>query len=387
MSDYIFLFGGKTMQRTKEQKDRVAERYLSGEKVQRLIDEIGISRSTLYLWVKQYREKQVNEQESISVKKYKLLQKRVERLEEMITIFQDADCKYNDSLKDKLYALEKLYGKHNTHIICETFNISRGTYYNHVLRNKKENTSYAQRKEELRVMIEDIYNESNQILGAKKIMAVLESRGEATSVKTIRALMRDMGIASIRQEAKNLYDKEQKSSRNKLQQNFTTTAPNQVWVSDITYFRYKDKNYYICAIIDLYARKVISYKVGTRNSTQLTKTTFMNAYKQRNPDKGLTFHSDNGNNYRAFSFCKYLRNLSVEQSFSRPYVPYDNSVMESFFSSMKREELYRRKYKSENELFKSISDYMVFYNDKRPHAKNQYKTPTGKETEYYEKMN
>lgn len=275
MLDYIFLFGGKTMQRTKEQKDRVAERYLSGEKVQRLIDEIGISRSTLYLWVKQYKERQLNEEESISVKKYKLLQKRVERLEEKITIFQEADCKYNDSLKDKLYALEKLYGKHNTHIICETFNISRGTYYNHVLRNKKENTSYAQRQEELRVMIEDIYNGSNQIFGAKKIMAILESIGETTSVKTIRALMRDMGIASIRQEAKSLYDKEQKLSRNKLQQNFTTTAPNQVWVSDITYFRYKDKNYYICAIIDLYARKVISYKVGTRNSTQLTKTTYV----------------------------------------------------------------------------------------------------------------
>ena len=95
------------------------------------------------------------------------------------------------------------------------------------------------------------------------------------------------------------------------------------------------------------------------------------------------FHSDNGGNYCCKTFQTYLIKLNVEQSFSRPYVPYDNSVMESFFSSMKREELYRRKFKSENEFHKSVDEYIIFYNEKRPHYQNIYRTPLKKEQDYY----
>ena len=75
----------------------------------------------------------------------------------------------------------------------------------------------------------------------------------------------------------------------------------------------------------------------------------------------------------------YLKSIDVIQSFSRAHMPYDNSVMESFFSSFKRKELYRTKYKSEKELKKAIVDYIEFYNTKRPHYQNNYKTPTAKE--------
>ena len=89
--------------------------------------------------------------------------------------------------------------------------------------------------------------------------------------KTVRLLMRDMGIKSIRQEAKSLYDKEKKRNRNLLQQQFNPLRPNQVWVSDITMFRLKEKNFYICVILDLFSRAVVGYKIGIKNSTQLTK--------------------------------------------------------------------------------------------------------------------
>ena len=82
----------------------------------------------------------------------------------------------------------------------------------------------------------------------------------------------------------------------------------------------------------------------------------------------------------------YLKGLGVTQSFSRPHVPYDNSVMESFFSNMKREELYRTKYRSEKELRAAVDAYIKFYNGERPHSKNQYKTPDRKEAEYYSKQ-
>lgn len=75
------------------------------------------------------------------------------------------------------------------------------------------------------------------------------------------------------------------------------------------------------------------------------------------------------------------------QSFSRVHIPYDNSVMESFFASLKREELYRTKYRSEREFRAAVDQYTVFYNEKRPHVRNQYKTPLEKGTEYYSRGN
>ncbi|MDQ0360467.1 integrase core domain-containing protein [Breznakia pachnodae] len=75
----------------------------------------------------------------------------------------------------------------------------------------------------------------------------------------------------------------------------------------------------------------------------------------------------------------------VIQSFSKPYSPYNNSVIESFFSNLKQEELYRRNYKNKNELLKAIDDYIEFYNGKRPHKANNYLTPNEREKQYYKK--
>lgn len=150
----------------------------------------------------------------------------------------------------------------------------------------------------------------------------------------------------------------------------------------MTYYRFKEKQYFICVIIDLYSRKVIGYKVGFSNNTHLTKETFKMAYESRHPNESLVFHSDQGGNYRARVFMSYLSARNVTQSFSKPGVPYDNSVMESFFSSMKREELYRGKYRSERELRAAIDKYIQFYNTERPHEPLRYKTPQQKENEF-----
>ncbi len=134
-----------------------------------------------------------------------------------------------------------------------------------------------------------------------------------------------------------------KKYKNHLNQEFTATRPNEIWVSDVACLRYKEKGFYICAILDLYSRAVAGFHISHKNSTQLTKGTFKQAYENCNPESSLLFHTDRGANYRSKTFCSYLKSLGVNQSFSRPHVPYGNSVMESFFSSLKREELYKIK--------------------------------------------
>ena len=368
---------------TPEKKQEAIDRFISGESAAAILTDIGIPKSTFYNWVRIYQEEQAElNRKTVDIRNFHLLENKVARLETIIEILKSASCTPKSPLKQRLYAAEQLYGKYNIHVICDAFDIPRGTFYNHVLRNKKDNTWYAKRREELRLQIQEIYDESNQIFGAAKIAAVMKSNGIKVSDEMVRTLMRDMGLVSIRQSAKKLYEDECRKYKNHLNQEFDVSRPNEVWVSDVTYFKYGKSAYYICVIIDLFSRMVIAYKIGKNNSTQLVKGTFQIAYKTRQPDSNLTFHTDRGSNYRSKIMNDYIRSLNITQSFSRAYVPYDNSVMESFFSSMKREELYRTKYRSETDFRKSVDEYIIFYNTKRPHRKLQYKTPKQKEEEY-----
>lgn len=369
---------------TNEEKQAIITRYSSGnESVAEIVTDTGIPRSTIYNWIKQNQKVKSSKSTDFTVKDYRRLENRVKRLELIIEIIKKAGCSPSDPLEIKLPILESLHNQYNVHIICEALDVPRGTFYNYIYRGKHTHTWYAERREKFKLRIQEIYNDNHQIFGAAKICAIMKEEGYRISAEMVRELMRDMGLTSIRQDAKDLYDKEKPLFPNRLNQQFNVDAPNQVWVSDVTYFRYNNVGYYICVIIDLYARTVVAHKISQKNSTQLTKATFKMAYEKRKPSPNLMFHSDRGGNYIATAFREYLESLHVTQSFSRSGVPYDNSVMETFFSSMKREELYRTKYRSENEFKAAVDKYILFYNEQRPHAKNAYKTPAKKEADFF----
>ena len=115
----------------------------------------------------------------------------------------------------------------------------------------------------------------------------------------------------------------------------------------------------------------------------MVTSVFRAAYRDRSPSSGLVFHSDRGAQYTSLAFSKLMHSCQVEQSFSKSGCPHDNAVMESFFSYIKREELYRRHYSSEKEFLRGIESYITFYNDKRPHGAIHYKTPSAFEKDYY----
>ena len=367
-----------------ETKESIINRYFNGESVAELTEATGVARSTIYGWLKASQSE--SENKPVNKKTVNDLERKIIRLSTIIEIMQKVFDVENIPTQIRLEELERLYGEYNVHNLCDALMVPRGTFYNHIKRNKRDNAWYAKRRESLREEIQKIYYDKHQIYGSPKIAATLRSRGIKVTEGMVRQLMQDMGLISIREGAKDYYDKEKSKNKNYLNQKFNTTRPNEVWVSDITCFRYNEKYYYICVIVDLCARKVVGYKIGGKNSTQLTKSTFKLAYESRQPDENLIFHTDNGSNYTSKSFRDYLKKLRVTQSFSRPHIPYDNSVMESFFSNMKREELYRTKYRSEKEFRTAVKNYIQFYNEERPHSKNKYKTPSQKEAEYFSKQ-
>lgn len=370
---------------TNEQVCQCCTAYASGQSVSELAKKLDIPKSTIYTWIKREQQHQRKAQEKLPLKSYRLLEQKIKRLENTIEILKSVLSPATISLHEKVELIEQLQKKYSLRMICDALGFNRGTYYYRVLRDNQ--TLYEKRKEELKPLIQKIYDDNHQIFGAEKITAILKEQGEPITVPTVRALMHEMGLLSVRLTAKTLYDREHKKPPiNLLNQQFYVEQPNQVWVSDVTQFRFNEKTYYICAIIDLFARSVIAYRIGIRNSTQLTKSTFKEAYETRQPEGRLLFHTDRGANYRSKAFCSYLSSLGVQQSFSRSHNPFDNSVMESFFSSFKREELYRTKYRSEYEFRTAIERYIEFYNKRRPHRKNKYKSPYQKEVEFFSKQ-
>lgn len=170
---------------------------------------------------------------------------------------------------------------------------------------------------------------------------------------------------------------------NHLHQEFNQKAPNLVWASDFTYIKVAGKWYYLCIVMDLFSRKVISWNISGKPDVDLVMNAFKKAYAKREQPHGLMFHSDRGSQYTAFSFRRLLDSLDVVQSFSKKGYPFDNACCESFFKYLKKEETNRRIYHSLEELNMSIFKYIEgFYNSRRPHGSLGMLTPNQKE-EYF----
>lgn len=151
-------------------------------------------------------------------------------------------------------------------------------------------------------------------------------------------LMQEMGleVAKPTYRAEHLKPLPRSCFKNLLSRNFDQPKPNLVWVSDITYVKVGAQYDYICVILDLYSRKVLAYRISSNMDAALVMATFEAAFRGRNTPKHLLFHSDQGTQYTAYVFREYLRDKKVRQSFSSPGNPYDNSVCESFFHTLKK---------------------------------------------------
>lgn len=365
------------MRRTTEEKRQLVMRYQNGESVAHICAETGIARSTFYSWIKPFQTTVTESGVLVTPQMFDALRRKVEKQKAIIQVLKSVNCTASAPLRDKLEALEPLYGRFSVHTLCDALEVSRGTFYNHILRNKRDNTWYAKRRTEIGKKVREIYEENHQVLGADKICAILIQQGEHVSKRFVTSIMQDMGLVSMSPTAKKDYRRLTASipKKNILNQNFTAERPNQIWVSDITCYKVKGKYHYIAVILDLFSRKVVAHRISTVASTKLIAGTFRQAYEERRPNNGLIFHSDRGTQYTSYSFQHLLLSCHVEQSFSRTGRPHDNAVAESFFANLKREELYRRNYCSVAEFRQAVDTYISFYNSKRPHRTLNYKCP------------
>lgn len=375
------------MKYSKEIKEKVISDYNNGIKASIISENTNISKSTIYKWLS---ENQSTTPLPMSRRETQKLVRKVQRLETMIEIIQNTDFFKQVPLKEKLKIADNLYEQYGINVTCDALGIAHGTFHNHQKRSKGDNWLHEKRKMELEPEIRLIFEESNQTYGAQRITAELRNRGYKTSKNIVAKIMHELGLFSVRTKAKELYYKNvYQKKKNILKRDFYADKPNQKWTGDVAHlYVNKTKNtYYLCVVIDLFSRKVISYSIGKNNSSQLVNTTFKKAYESRRPKDELIFHSDRGSNYTSKSFAKLLTDYNVQHSFSKAGTPYDNSVTESFFATFRRECYYRYNFYSYNDLIDVVSEYIEKYNKIRIHSYLNYKTPDSFENDYYNRSN
>jgi putative transposase len=260
--------------------------------------------------------------------------------------------------------------------MAEVLKISRSRYYSWL---NSPPSNHEWRDNELGYLVKRIFEEKRRIYGSPRIHEELKAQGQRCSRKRVARIMRENGLrARQKRKFKATTDSghELPVAPNLVGREFTVESPNRVWMSDITYIWTMEGWLYLCIIIDLYSRKAVGWSMYSRITVELTIDALSMAHMHRKPNEGLVFHSDRGVQYAAELFRKHLSEFNMVQSMSRKGDCWDNACAESFFATLKTEEVFHRSYKTRDEARRCIFEYIaVFYNRQRRHSFLDYVSP------------
>lgn len=260
--------------------------------------------------------------------------------------------------------------------MAKYLNISKSRYYKWITEKPCDRMK---RNIELLDVIKKIFKNKKKRYGSPRIHKDLKESGYRCGHNRVSRIMRENGLIA-RQKRKFKVTTDSKHdfpiSPNLLNRQFEVKKRDKVWVSDITYISTLTGWLYLCVVIDLFSRKIVGWSMGSRITAELTKGALLMAIMQRKPAEGLIFHSDRGSQYASQAFRKVLKQNKMIQSMSRKGNCWDNACAESFFSTLKMEEVFHQTYKTQDEARNSIFEYIaVFYNRQRRHSSIGYMCP------------
>ena len=260
-------------------------------------------------------------------------------------------------------------------VMCRLYGVSRSGYY---AWRQRAPSARSQSDAVLLERIRAVYAQSEGIYGSPRIHFELRERGLRVGKKRVARLMQADRLkarcAGLYRATAGSHAFYQSLSNQRLET--AVTAPNQVWVGDVTYLKVGDEWRYLACVMDLHSRLIIGYALGRYRTVRLTLRALNKAVQARRPRPGLIFHSDRGIEYAAFAYRDRLKELKMIQSVNRPGHPEDNNHMESFFGSMKAEKIHGCTFESERQLRRVLDDYIVdFYNTRRRHSALNFRSP------------
>jgi putative transposase len=260
--------------------------------------------------------------------------------------------------------------------MCDVLGVSVSGYY-----AWRRNPGSSRNKENVRLVthIKAVHEESGKTYGSPRIHVELRTRGVRCGKNRVARLMRQRGIqARHKRKYKVTTDSDHNLPvhENRLNRSFDAQSPNMSWVADITYIWTREGWLYLAVILDLFSRKIIGWSMRERMEKRLVMDALFMALGQRKPARGLLHHSDRGSQYASKEYQDMLRNAGIQCSMSRKANCWDNAVAESFFSTLKREWVQGKRYRTRTEARADLFYFIeTWYNRKRRHSSLGYLSP------------
>lgn len=253
--------------------------------------------------------------------------------------------------------------------MCQVLNVSRSGYYSNQERGASSHESEDGR---LKVEIKAIFNRYKGRVGSPTVTEWLRRQGESVGENRVARLMNEMElVAKGKRKFRHTTDSNHDLpiSPNHLDRKFQVSAPNKVWVTDITYIRTREGWLYLCVFVDLFSRLIVGYAMEDHMRTSLVTMALQRGYWRRKPPTGLLIHSDRGSQYASSMFRELLRTYAMAQSMSRRGNCWDNAVGESVFHTLKVELIHEEDFHTRKEAKEKIIEYIeLYYNSVRLHS-------------------
>lgn len=256
-------------------------------------------------------------------------------------------------------------------------NVHRNGYYQYARKQQRIDHRYYL---ELLDTVREIAKDSRYRYGSRRMKKALNLKGYPVSRNRAVKLMKE---ASIQVRYRKKYktttnsDHDRAVFKNVLDRQFSASAPDQAYVSDITYIPTQEGWLYLAVVVDLFSRKIVGWCMGSRMKTALVCDALKMALWQRKPKAGLIVHSDQGSQYTSDAYNRLLRVWKCTGSMSRKGNCWDNAVAESFFGSLKQERVQWCHYQTRYEAQQDILNYItMFYNSHRLHSTLGYISPS-----------
>lgn len=250
--------------------------------------------------------------------------------------------------------------------MCAVLEIGIRTYYKY--RNAEDRDYYDY------LIIKEIFDDSKGTYGYRRITEGLKIKyGVIFNHKKVKRVMNKYNIKPEyvrRQKPNTTYKRiEDNVKPNIIKRQFNVDIPNKIWCTDITYLIFDNKRAYLSTIIDLYDRKVVSYKISKFNDNRLVIDTLNEAIAKQKDVTNLIIHSDQGFQYTSFEYKAICESKGITISMSRKGTPIDDSPMESFHSILKKETLHNNSIISLQQYIFLVEDWILFYNTSRLKSK------------------
>jgi putative transposase len=256
--------------------------------------------------------------------------------------------------------------------MCQVLKVSTSGYYKWLNQQSSPPSEKEKYRVEIQQKISKSFHESFGTYGSPRVHDDLIDWGYTISQKTVARMMREMGLKATQKE-KFVVTTDSNHDLiiypNILNRQFSAEEPNQVWVTDITYIWTLEGWVYLASVMDLFSRKIVGWSLADHMKKELAIQALNMAIIQRQPGKGLIHHSDRGSQYCSHDYIDILKEKEMNISMSKKGDPYDNACIESFHATIKKDLIYRRRFKTKVEAIKAVNYYIgSFYNEKRKHS-------------------